>query len=99
MGNKISKRKRKVPQEPIALESTPTPPSQPTKSTPQTHSPPPKKSAKLSVSKRKIEDLFESYAKDHQVMQPQEVVQFCEDLEVDPEDVRFLFKFLLFLFH
>ena len=40
-----------------------------------------------SVSEKKIEELFEHYAPQKDVMGPEEVMQFCDDLQVDPEDV------------
>ena len=47
-----------------------------------------------SVSEKKIEELFDHYAPQKDVMGPDEVMQFCEDLQVDPEDVRHAINFL-----
>jgi len=46
--------------------------------------------AQDAVSKKKIIELYEKYAQGNDLMGPEEVTKFCEDLEVDPEDVSVL---------
>jgi len=46
--------------------------------------------AQESVSKKKILELYDKYSQGKDVMGPDEVVRFCEDLEVDPEDISVL---------
>jgi hypothetical protein len=43
--------------------------------------------AQESVSKKKIVEMYDKYSQGKDMMGPDEVVKFCEDLEVDPEDV------------
>uniref|UniRef100_A0A7S4IIV1 Defective in cullin neddylation protein n=1 Tax=Vannella robusta TaxID=1487602 RepID=A0A7S4IIV1_9EUKA len=42
------------------------------------------------VSRRKIQDLFDKYADGKDTMGPEAVMNFCDDLEVDPEDIAVL---------
>ena len=39
------------------------------------------------VSQEKIQRLFDHYAQNNDTIGPEGVMQFCEDLAVDPEDV------------
>ena len=42
------------------------------------------------MSKKKIIEMFEKYTQNKdEIMGPEAVMAFCEDLEVDPEDVSF----------
>lgn len=42
------------------------------------------------MSRKKILEMFDKYAGGKDTMGPEEVMQFCSDLAVDPEDVNIL---------